>query len=428
MKNTIIKLLQEQKEMSAYSLVISKLESKEAFFIKDKLDMNRGKNVVKTNLTIYKDFSVDGKKYRGSATCKISPQDSEEVLREKISEALFAAGFVKNEWYPLPKPSNDKEIEVKDIETPPMEYLLRMQKTVYGLKEEGVNINSAEFFSSKSEVEIINSEGIDVSYKKVSNEAEVISEAHGDEEVELYGYIEQGTVSEDSLRTILGEQLKNTKERAIAKKAIPIASIDVILRDNCLSSFFMFYTQQCSATDVYAKKSRAKIGESLQGEIRGDSVSIVLDPKRKSSPFSQPYDGSGLHLKKVPIMDCGVVKTYHGDTRFAHYLGIEPTGNIRNIEVSPGTLSYDADMKAKPYFEILIFSNFFMDATTGDFGGEFRLARHFDGKETHIITGGSISGNMFKVQGNMYLSKEIIEQGNYRGPKAVLLPNMQIVG
>ena len=65
-------------------------------------------------------------------------------------------------------------------------------------------------------------------------------------------------------------------------------------------------------------------------------------------------------------MDCGVVKTYHGDTRFAHYLGIEPTGNIRNIEVSPGTLSYDNDMKAKPYFEILIFSNFFMDATTGD--------------------------------------------------------------
>jgi len=428
MKNTIIKLLKEQKEMSAYSLVCFKVESKEAFFIKDKLDMNRGKNVVKTSLTVYKDFEADGKKYRGSASCKISSQDSEEVLKEKISEALFASSFVKNKWYPLPKPSNDNNVEVESIKTDLMECLLKMQKTVYSLKEEGASINSSEFFSNKVDVEIINSEGVDVSYTKASNEAEVITEAKGDEEVELYGYIEQGAVSEDSLAEILAEQLKNTRERAIAKKATPVDSINVILKDSCLPKFFMFYTQQCSASEVYSKKSRAKIGESLQGEIKGDAINIMLDPERKTSPFSSPYDASGLRLKKVPIMEDGVVKTFHGDTRFAHYLGIEPTGNIQNIDVGAGTLSYDNDMKAKPYFEILMFSDFFMDVTTGNFGGEFRLARYFDGKETHIVTGGSISGNMFKVQGDMYLSKEIIEKGAYRGPKAVLLPNMQIVG
>ena len=427
MKEKIVKLLKENKDLSAYSIVFSNTVSKEAFFVKDKLDMNRGKEVFHSSLTVYKDFELDGKKYRGSATCKISPQDSENIIKQKIADGVFAAGFVKNEWYPLPKNAEcklDCKIEHKKL----LDSLLKMKNSVYAKNEAKSNINSVEFFASSTYVEVVNSEGVDVAFIENKNEAEVITDAKGLEEVEVYGYEAYGKVNEASLKEVVSEQLKNTEERAIAKKAEHIDSINVILRGSAVPSFFNFYITQTSSSNVYSGQSRAKKGENFQGNVKGDALNISLEPNLENAVHCASYDREGNHLKSTPLYDNGVVKTYHGGSRYAHYLGIETTGNIANIEVAKGSLSYQNDMKAKPYLEILMFSDFFMDATTGNFGGEFRLARYFDGKETHIITGGSISGNMFKVQSEMYFSKELMTKDGYKGPKAVLLPNMEIVG
>ena len=427
MKEKIVKLLKENKDLSAYSIVFSNTVSKEAFFVKDKLDMNRGKEVLHVLLTVYKDFELDGKKYRGSATCKISPQDSENIIKQKIADSVFAAGFVKNEWYPLPKNAEcklDCKIEHKKL----LDSLLKMKNSVYAKNETKANINSVEFFASSTYVEVVNSEGVDVAFIENKNEAEVITDAKGSEEVEVYGYEAYGKVNEASLKEVVSEQLKNTEERAIAKKAEHIDSINVILRGSAVPSFFNFYITQTSSSNVYSGQSRAKKGENFQGNVKGDALNISLEPNLENAVHCASYDREGNHLKSTVLYENGVVKTYHGGMRFAHYLGIETTGNIANVEVQKGSLSYNEQMKAKPYLEILMFSDFFMDATTGNFGGEFRLARYFDGKETHIITGGSISGNMFKVQSEMYFSKELMTKDGYKGPKAVLLPNMEVVG
>ena len=148
----------------------------------------------------------------------------------------------------------------------------------------------------------------------------------------------------------------------------------------------------------------------------------------KGSPYSAAYDTSGIKLEKVKIFEDGVVKTYHGDARYAHYLNIKPTGVIENMEVAPGSISNSKELCNSPFVEISMFSDFFMDQTTGNFGGEFRLAQWFDGKDFHHITAGSIQGNMFQVQDNMFFSKEIMQKGEYKGPQIVLIPNMEIVG
>ena len=427
MKEKIVKLLKENKDLSSYSIVLSNTVSKEAFFVKDKLDMNRGKEVFHVLLTVYKDFELDGKKYRGSASCKISPQDTDEVIGQKIGDSVFAAGFVKNEWYPLPKNEKckvDNKIEHKEL----LDSILKMKNSVYAKNETKANINSVEFFASSTYIEVVNSEGVDVSFVENKNIAEVITDAKGAEEVEIYGCESYGKLDDALLKEVVQEQLHNTSERAIATKATHINSINVILRGSAVPSFFDFYITQTSSSNVYSGQSRAKRGENFQGEVKGDVLNINLEPNLENAVNSASYDKEGNHLKHTVLYENGVVKTYHGGMRHAHYLGIEPTGNIPNFEVASGSLFYETDMKAKPYIEILMFSDFFMDATTGNFGGEFRLARYFDGKETHIITGGSISGNMFKVQSEMYFSKEIMIKDGYKGPKAVFLPNMEIVG
>ena len=85
------------------------VESKELFFIKKELDMNRAKDVHHINLTVYKDFEEDGKKYRGSSTTVIYPTMNEEEIKNAITDAVYAAGFVKNEYYPLVEPEMETQ-------------------------------------------------------------------------------------------------------------------------------------------------------------------------------------------------------------------------------------------------------------------------------------------------------------------------------
>lgn len=79
-------------------------ESREAFFIGQKLDMSRAKKVTHTFLTVFVD-SEDGK-FRGSAEKEIHQGISREEMKQEIDQALFAAQFVQNPWYPVAEPSD----------------------------------------------------------------------------------------------------------------------------------------------------------------------------------------------------------------------------------------------------------------------------------------------------------------------------------
>ena len=79
-------------------------ESREAFFIGQKLDMSRAKKVTHTFLTVFVD-SEDGK-FRGSAEKEIHQGISREEMQHEIDQALFAAQFVQNPWYPVAEPSD----------------------------------------------------------------------------------------------------------------------------------------------------------------------------------------------------------------------------------------------------------------------------------------------------------------------------------
>ena len=127
------------------------------------------------------------------------------------------------------------------------------------------------------------------------------------------------------------------------------------------------------------------------------------------------------------LIENGELKALIGDNRFASYLGIEPTGQLTNFKVALGSTTYE-DMKNEPYVELLSFSHFQMNFMTGDFGGEIRLARYFDGETRQSITGGSISANIKKVQDNMYLSAIGAQYDDYVGPKHIWFKGLEIAG
>ena len=76
----------------------------------------------------------------------------------------------------------------------------------------------------------------------------------------------------------------------------------------------------------------------------------------------------------------------------------------------------------------MAFSDFQMDTMSGHFGGEIRLAYWFDGKETRIVTGGSVNGSIMDCCGKLRFSLERYSGATYQGPLAVLMPGVPVAG
>ncbi len=426
------KILIDYNQIDGWKIIEKKIEASELFFIRDNLDMNRAKNVTKYVLTIYKDFSENGKEYRGSSSINIYPTMSEDEVRKVLESAITGAEYVYNDYYPLVEPIRVKQpsLESNFSNKSLASWLPGISNAIYQKDDnEAGGINSSEIFLNKIQVRIVNSKGVDVKYQKYKCELEIITNwKENEEEVELYKQMSFANFDSSVISEEVAEVLQMTKERTIASPTLSFDKQTVLLTGEPVQEFFNYYYQQANARQVYEKISTAAIGDNLQGDnIKGDTVTIKLDPFLKDSTVSAPYDIDGFPLKEIKIIDKGVLKRYWGDIRHSYYLGVEPTGSIGNVVVDTGQ-QFLKIMKAEPYLELLAFSDFQMDILTGDFAGEIRLGRYYDGHKTIPVTGGSISGNVKEVQQNMYLSAEKQVINNFVGPRTIKLFDISISG
>ena len=405
-----------------WKIIEKSVNSKELFFVKRTLDMNRAKKVTKYELTVYKNFKEDGKSYMGSSTVLIHPTMSQDEIRNVAEKALFAAGFVKNEPYPL---------------AGPMKKYLRKSSNVFDKLDDIVKaifvddtkawLNSTEVFLNVENVRILNSKGLDVAYDREGLEIEFVTTCKGEEEIELYWDLKTSDFSLKNISSKVAEALKVTVDRAIAKPTPKVKDIPVIFAEDGTKEILNYYLEKSSAMNVYEHMSNAKIGDKLQGNFRKSPITLHIDPTIKGSYFSKPFDEDGFELKKVKIIDRGTLVSYWGNLRFSHYLATTPTGNATNFTVDAGKKSVN-EFRSGKYVELKTFSDFQMNTLTGDFGGEIRLGWYCDGEKKVPITGGSVSGNIVDVQETLELSKEIVQEGNYSGPCALKIHGAKIAG
>ncbi len=406
-----------------WKVIEKSVESKELFFIRKTLDMNRAKKVTKYELTVYKNFEESGKRFMGSSTVQIHPTMTDGEVKASIERALFSAGFVKNEPYPIAQPVK------KDLRDPSNAFdgLDGIIDAVF-VEEKKAWINSAEVFLNVESTRILNSKGLDVAYDRERLEIEFVTTCKGDEEVELYWDLKTSDLSPEIISEKITEALDVTTERSIAKPTPKVKDLPVILDEDGTMEFLSYYLEQSSAMNVYEHMSTAKIGDMLQGDHKGSPVTLSVDPSIEGSYFSRPFDEDGLELRRVVVIDRGTLVAHWGNLRFSHYLGTKPTGNVTNFTVEPGRKTID-ELKKGKHIELKTFSDFQMNTLTGDFAGEIRLGWYRDGNGNETaITGGSLSGNVRDVQERMELSKETIREGNYSGPKALKIHGAKIAG
>ena len=424
--------LKNNKNIDGYKIVENRVEANELFFIKKNVDMDRAKDVHHFKVTVYKDIDENEKRYRGSATTNIQPTMSDAEIEKAIDDALFAAQYAKNTYYPLVKPVlKYKAMKASKFERESLSYWMNeITKAVYKNDNyEKGGINSCEIFLNKVYTHIANSEGVDTEAINYNCMVEFITTwKEAGEEVELYKCLSFSELDEDKVAKEVEDMIEICKEKAIAKNTPNLEKSNVLLTGDAVKDIFSFYYSKSNAIAVYRNESIWKIGDKVQGEyVSGDLITMMLDPFMKNSTNSASFDEDGFPLEPVTILENGILKRYIADNRYGHYLNVQPTGLIDNMIIFGGSKTID-ELKKDLYIEIVAFSDFTVDELTGDFCGEIRLASYFDGKKLTSVTGGSISGNINELQNEMFLSKETQKNNNFEGPKVVKLLNATVAG
>lgn len=381
-----------------YQITMTKEESAELFFIKKELDMQRRKNVTTANVSVYRVFEEDGVRFRGVASVRVQESQTQQEIEKLFSDAYYAAGFVKNRYYDLYAGTKEELVEVKSTLSEKT-----LSETVQGFSQalfaedvhEEVFLNSAEVFARCCTTHIINSRGVDVSYRKNRVWGEFVVQCVDGQDVETYQDFAYDDWNTDALQEKVRGVMELTRARAKAKTAPAAGEYRVILTGGYVKELMQYYVGRAESSMIYQKYS--------------------------------PFSGEGIPMKDRELVKDGKLMMIHGGNRFAQYLGIEPTGDFGGCKVPAGKVSLD-ELKARPYLEVVNFSDFQMNDFTGHFGGEIRLGFLYDGEKVVPVTGGSVNGNIFEAQKTLVFSKEMQVEKNFEGPRAVVMERVLVAG
>ena len=396
-------------------------ETAELFFVGRELDTRRVKNVQKYEVTVFRDVEAG----RGfTAVQLIASMEDGEIERE-LRDAYYAAQFAANPSYeltdPVQAPLRAKAGEL--AQAPLAQSAGRMVRALFAPDtREDAFVNSAELFAVRKRVHILSSEGTDVAYTDANVNGEFVVQCREPEDVEIHNTYSYNELDEKALSDKVEEALTFVRDRARAQRVLRSGRYDLVLSGNAVAEVLSYYTARSSASAVYARYSTWKRGEDVQG-AEGDGARLDLTLRS-----TVPYSEEGIPMADLPLLRAGRLEAYHGPNRFCRYLGVKPTGHYRRLSCTNGTVSFE-ELKKGPCLWAVTFSDFQMDAMSGHFGGEIRLAYLIEADGTVTpVTGGSVNGSILEAQRSLTFSKDRYVTASYEGPYAVRLKGVSIAG
>lgn len=401
-------------------------ESAELFFVKKELDTRRVKDVSKYEVTVFRDVpGKEGEKpARGFTSVQLIASMEDARLDEELKGAYYAARFAANPWYELTDPVQAPVVEKGGelAESPLARSAGRMARALFAPDtREDAFVNSAEVFAVRSFCRIVSSEGTDVSYTDANITGEFVVQCTAPEDVEIHNQFEYDALDEAALSAKVAEALTFVRDRARARKILKSGSYDLVLSGNSLGEVLDYYVSRSSAGMVYSKYSTWQRGDDVQGAAGGERLSLTLRP-------AHPYSQEGVPMEDLPLVRDGKLLAWHGPNRLCRYLGVKPTGNFEKLACANGTLPF-AELKKGPVLWAVTFSDFQMDAMSGHFGGEIRLAYLIDEDGTVTpVTGGSVNGSILEAQKNLVFSTERYQTARYSGPYAMRVKGVSVAG
>ena len=420
----MIAALKANAQVSDYKINLTAKESYECFYVKGRLETVRCTETCDKVVTVY----VDHDGFKGDSQFYVYPSTTGEELAELIEKAVQKATLLNNKMYTLPeKETGEYEVESNFSAYTQAELAGKIADCVFAANTvEHADLNSVEVFVNRYTDTVVNSRGICKTQVRYDAMEEAIPTYNGEaESVELYQQYNFSTFDTEAVKQEISQKLQEVKARASAVK--PDFSLDckVILNTQELGELFGTLCRELNFATVYAHAGVFHKGDAIQENPTGDKITITMAGAVPGNIRSAHFDSDGMTLQDRTIVEEGKAVAYYGANRFGQYLEETPTGNLRCIQVTPGSACAKC-LSEGPYLEVLSMSGLQVDTFTDYIGGEIRLAYYYDGEKITPVTGISITGSLKQVLASIRLSCETAVDNGYTGPKKAILTGMKI--
>ena len=423
MLEQIVSLL---KESGVHAWELSDVQTRgwEFYFIRHALDQNRAKNVEHIQIKVYQ--LIEDGKFMGSASAELPPTATLEEAKKLISDLAYRATLVKNRPYPLNPPrAGEPMMDASDTAAIAEDFI----RTMRALPEtENEDVNSYEIFVSDKIRRFLNSEGVDITERYPDSMIEVVVNARRDgHEIELYRNFTSGSCDSEALKRDLGKAMAYGRDRLITRPTPNLEKADVLFSGSDACSIYEYFVDRCNAAMIFRQLSDWTVGQPIAEDIRGDRVNVYARRTLPNSSRNRGFDAEGAPIRDTALLEDSVPREILGGRMFASYMGLENSFSPTNIEVSGGTKT-EEELRRGPYLEAVEFSDFQVDAMTGDIFGEIRLGYWHDGETVTPVSGGSVSGSMLDFVKELYMSREQAQYDSMRIPALTLLKNVTVTG
>ena len=423
MLEQIVSLL---KESGVHAWELSDVQNRgwEFYFIRHALDQNRAKNVEHIQIKVYQ--LIEDGKFMGSASAELPPTATAEEAKKLVSDLAYRATLVKNRPYPLNPPrAGEPMMDASDTAAIAEDFI----RTMRSLPEtENEDVNSYEIFVSDKIRRFLNSEGVDITERYPDSMIEVVVNARRDgHEIELYRNFTSGSCDSEALKRDLGKAMAYGRDRLVTRPTPNLEKADVLFSGSDACSIYEYFVDRCNAAMIFRKLSDWTVGHPIAEDIRGDRVNVYARRMLPNSSSNRGFDAEGAPIRDTALLEQSVPKEILGGRMFASYMGLENSFSPTNIEVSGGTKT-EEELRRGSYLEAVEFSDFQVDAMTGDIFGEIRLGYWHDGDTVTPVSGGSVSGSMLDFVKDFSMSVEQAQYDSMRIPALTLLKNVTVTG
>lgn len=355
-------------------------------------------------------------------------------VSDSVKRALSMCSYGDEENFTLPGDTEalfepyDVEIEKFDA----ADEISRAEKMIDEIKSvfPGISVDLG-ISSSTGTVRLINSRGVDVSYR----------ESYYGLSVSCSYVMPDGTrietwESRSELKPVDCSGLKDILlykiDKALSVEKITSGIYPVIFPPQAFGRLLGFIASGFNGVSVW--KGVSPFSGRKGEKVFSESFTMTDNPFVEGSPFNVPFDGEGVPVSKNYLIKNGVIETFINDLKYAERLGLAPTGNasrgysslpspsFHGISVEPGDISFNEIISG---IDRGIIAEQFIglgqsNTLTGDFSANMDLAYLVEnGKITGRVKDCMISGNIIELmKGEFTFSGEMERRGSSLFPYA----------
>jgi predicted Zn-dependent protease len=436
--------LKSQPKILGWILTEENTHRRERYFLKDKsvstADQDREVHSQSVDVRLFVD---NGKPNRQGEISKRIHRGA--TLSEQITSAVEAALQTDHQRWTLPAKVSGDLPSVKSFDPSLVEDLEGSMNSITGsvlkasMKPRETRFDSAELFLSTHEKELHLSNGLKHRSKKTRVYLEAAFSYADQDKSDEYLHTSWAVSPEDLSVEELFDTASDRARISLETEKPVTGNYWVILDAEVLSQLVVQTFTQFAGSSQYLSLPHKKPGEEWIPGAMGDLLTLKIDPTLEYGASSTALSDQGLEQKPLTLVSENKVLETALDQQYAQYLGKAATTSAGNLVLSAGSKTTEELYRhADQVLEILQFSGLFVDANSGNFASEIRLAKLHDKKtgKVKVIKGGSVSGSLFANFKEAYFSKEcekksVVNYGNaagYYGPKYALISNVSVVG